>query len=113
VQPDNVLMYPFVASWFARHEKLDECDLSFIKAISTGGSVLDATTAEILAQKLPHVTIIQVSIRDTLCIVTLKDRTQVYGMTESLNISCTLIDFNPDEYKGKKVLCAENEGMLE
>jgi hypothetical protein len=36
---------------------------------------------------------------------------QVYGMTESLNISCTLIDFNPDEYKGKKVLCAENEGI--
>lgn len=35
----------------------------------------------------------------------------MYGMTESLNIACTLIDFNPDEYKGKKVLCVENEGM--
>jgi acyl-coenzyme A synthetase/AMP-(fatty) acid ligase len=67
LQPDNVLMYPFVASWFARHDKLGKCDLSFLKAISTGGSVLDAKTVEILAQKLPNITIIQVNKQTSLC----------------------------------------------
>jgi len=32
-------------------------------------------------------------------------------MTETLNIACTLIGFDEKEYKGKKVLCIENEGM--
>jgi len=53
-------MYPFVASWFARCEDIEKVDLSFLKRISSGGSVLDPTTAELIAKRLPHIRLAQV-----------------------------------------------------
>jgi non-ribosomal peptide synthetase component E (peptide arylation enzyme) len=64
-QPGTCLMYPFVASWFARCEELDQHDLSFLKAISISGSVLDTTTASLINKRLPHVKITQVSLTMT------------------------------------------------
>jgi non-ribosomal peptide synthetase component E (peptide arylation enzyme) len=55
-------MYPFVATWFARCDEVDQHDLSFLKAISISGSVLDTTTAKLIKQKLPSIKINQVKI---------------------------------------------------
>jgi hypothetical protein len=52
-------MYPFVTTWFARNEKLDAVDLSWMKGIVGGGAIIDPTTIEILRKKLPHVRLIQ------------------------------------------------------
>jgi non-ribosomal peptide synthetase component E (peptide arylation enzyme) len=54
------MMYPFVATWFARSDEVDTHDLSFLKAITIGGSVLDTTTANLIKQKLPNIKINQV-----------------------------------------------------
>jgi hypothetical protein len=54
-------MYPFVATWFARCDEVDKHDLSFLKAISISGSVLDTTTAKLIKQKLPSTKINQVT----------------------------------------------------
>ncbi|XP_059477781.1 uncharacterized protein LOC132198053 [Neocloeon triangulifer] len=95
-KPENVLMYPFVATWFARSDKLNSSDLSCIKVISVAGSVLDPTTAELLAAKLPQIKF-----------------NQVYGMTELLNITCTLIGEETDEEnKCRKIVCIENGDEL-
>lgn len=61
MQPGNSLMYPFVATWFARCADLDGVDLSFMKIITVGGGVLDPTTAELLKKKIPHIKIVRVS----------------------------------------------------
>jgi hypothetical protein len=53
-------MYPFVTTWFARHEKLDSLDLSCLKGIIGGGAIIDPTTIEILKKKLPNVRLMQV-----------------------------------------------------
>jgi non-ribosomal peptide synthetase component E (peptide arylation enzyme) len=59
-------MYPFVASWFARCEDLEKVDLSFLKMIFSGGSVLDPTTAELIAQRLPHIRLALVKTLDNV-----------------------------------------------
>jgi len=57
-------MYPFVANWFSRCD--DELKLlkaaNFLKLINLGGWVLDATTANLLAEKLPNTCLQQVFI---------------------------------------------------
>jgi non-ribosomal peptide synthetase component E (peptide arylation enzyme) len=53
-------MFPFVAAWLARCDKLGEMDLSFLKSITIGGSVLDNTTVELIAKRLPQVAMVQV-----------------------------------------------------
>jgi hypothetical protein len=54
-------MYPYITTWFARSPGLDKRDLSFVKAIGIGGSVLDPSTAQLLNQRLPQVLLLQVS----------------------------------------------------
>jgi len=57
-----MLMYPFVANWFARCEKemklLEEG--KFFKLIMIGGWVLDPVTADIIHEKLPSTHVEQV-----------------------------------------------------
>jgi non-ribosomal peptide synthetase component E (peptide arylation enzyme) len=55
-------MYPFVASWFARCDEVEKVDLSFLQKISSGGSVLDPTTADLIVKKLPHIKLAQVGL---------------------------------------------------
>ncbi|CAB3365594.1 Hypothetical predicted protein [Cloeon dipterum] len=93
-KPGNCLMYPFVATWFARCDDLDQVDLSFLKMISCGGSVLDATTAELIVKKMPHVKVVQ-----------------FYGMTETLAVANTEIMRAEDELD-KKIVMTENEGEI-
>jgi hypothetical protein len=53
-------MFPFVAAWLARCDKLGEMDLTFLKSITIGGSVLDNTTVELITKRLPQVAMVQV-----------------------------------------------------
>ncbi|XP_059483505.1 uncharacterized protein LOC132201383 [Neocloeon triangulifer] len=91
-KPGNCLMYPFVASWFARCDEIEKVDLGFLKMISCGGSVLDVTTAELLVKKLPHIRL-----------------AQFYGMTECLGISNTEIE-RTEEEANMPLITAVNEG---
>ncbi|KAF4522504.1 hypothetical protein B566_EDAN002589 [Ephemera danica] len=43
-KPMQVTMYPYVASWFARNPEMSKYDLSFIRLIILGGSVVDPAT---------------------------------------------------------------------
>ncbi|XP_059469212.1 luciferin 4-monooxygenase-like [Neocloeon triangulifer] len=84
-KPASVVMYPFVATWFARHEKLDTLDLSFLKTIMGGGAIIDPTTIEILAKKLPGVRL-----------------KQMYGMSEASFVA------NTEDVPN--IIIAQNEG---
>ncbi|CAB3361722.1 Hypothetical predicted protein [Cloeon dipterum] len=71
-KPGNVLIYPFIANWLARDERLDKVDLSFLKLLVCGGAIIDATTMGLLTKKLPAIRV-----------------TQIYGMSESTTLSST------------------------
>ncbi|XP_059484665.1 uncharacterized protein LOC132202040 [Neocloeon triangulifer] len=89
-KPGNCLMYPFVATWFARCEELAQTDLSFVKIITVGGGVLDPTTAELLSKKMPCAKIVR-----------------VYASSETLDIANTLIDSSLE-----KLIFVKYEGQL-
>ncbi|XP_065331960.1 uncharacterized protein LOC135934273 [Cloeon dipterum] len=94
-KPGNVLMYPFVANWFARCDDIGKYDLSFLKLISIVGSVLDPTTAQLINQKLPGAKIVL-----------------FYGMSEMINISNTQLDTLENEIAHDKIATKENQGEL-
>lgn len=52
-QPATIFLYPYIASWFARCPELKKYDLSFIKHIAFGGSVLDPTSAQLMEKNFP------------------------------------------------------------
>lgn len=56
-------MFPFVAAWLARCDKLSKVDLSFLKSITIGGSVLDTTTVELITKHLPQASMVQVKFK--------------------------------------------------
>ncbi|XP_059473268.1 uncharacterized protein LOC132195343 [Neocloeon triangulifer] len=89
-KPSSILLYPFVANWFAQCD--DELatlkSKGFLNLISIGGWVLDPTTADSIFEKLPN-THLQ----------------QVYGMTEIQMAACTEISETP-----KKLEHCTNEG---
>lgn len=60
-QPSLLMLYPFIATWLARHPRLGEVnEAGFLKHISVGGWVLDPTTATLLAKNLPDAHLQQV-----------------------------------------------------
>ncbi|XP_059485149.1 uncharacterized protein LOC132202323 [Neocloeon triangulifer] len=73
-KPATAVMYPFVATWFARHDKLATTDLSFLKAILCFGGIIDPTTMEILYQKFPNVQIKQLYGMSECAVVTNTER---------------------------------------
>jgi len=104
-------MYPFVASWFARCEEVENVDLSFLKMISSGGSVLDPTTAELIAKKLPHVKLAQVSFVLYINLNFEFTQIQFYGMSECLGIANSEISRDEEEMK-VPLVTKENDGEI-
>ncbi|CAB3369218.1 Hypothetical predicted protein [Cloeon dipterum] len=94
-KPGNVLMYPFVANWFARCDDIGKYDLSILQLITIVGSVLDPTTAQLINQKLLGAKIVL-----------------FYGMTEMINVSNTLLDTLEYEIANEKIATKENQGKL-
>ncbi|KAF4531414.1 hypothetical protein B566_EDAN009657, partial [Ephemera danica] len=58
-KPNALMMYPYVATWFARAPELTQHDFSFIKVVGMGGSIVDPTTSRLLSTALPQTMIIQ------------------------------------------------------
>jgi len=55
------MLYPYIATWFARNPELSEVrKQDFLKLIMIGGWVLDPTTSVLLSQNLPNTHIQQV-----------------------------------------------------
>jgi hypothetical protein len=55
------MLYPYIATWFARHPQLDEVRKGdFLKLVTIGGWVLDPTTSTLLTKNLPKTEIQQV-----------------------------------------------------
>ncbi|XP_059479644.1 uncharacterized protein LOC132199121 [Neocloeon triangulifer] len=79
-KPKSLLLYPFVANWFARCD--DELatlkSKGFLNLITIGGWVLDVATADSLTEKLPNTNL-----------------QQVFGMTEILFATTTDSFKNP------------------
>ncbi|CAB3366154.1 Hypothetical predicted protein [Cloeon dipterum] len=94
-RPANTLMYPFVCNWLARCDELDQYDLSFLESITITGAVLDATTIELMAKRLPHVEIIQ-----------------LYGMTELINVTNARIRAPGNRLSKEKTIMRENQGEM-
>ncbi|KAF4531983.1 hypothetical protein B566_EDAN017414, partial [Ephemera danica] len=78
-KPDDLHLFPYIASWVARSQRLQELDLSFLKVITIGASPLDHGTVEIFQKTLPQVLI-----------------QQIYGMTECMFIATTKMKLNPN-----------------
>jgi hypothetical protein len=56
------MLYPYIATWFARHPQLDEMRKGdFLKQLMIGGWVLDPTTSTLLSKNLPKTHIQQVN----------------------------------------------------
>lgn len=69
-KPNVIFLFPYLANWFARCQELDKLDLSCVKEITCGGSVVDKAVLTILNERLPEVKI-----------------SVLYGMTETLLVS--------------------------
>jgi len=55
------MLYPYIATWLARHPRLGEVsDAGFLKHIQVGGWVLDSTTITLLTTSLPEAHVQQV-----------------------------------------------------
>ncbi|XP_046395103.1 4-coumarate--CoA ligase-like 1 [Ischnura elegans] len=74
IKPESIFIFPYVANWLIRLPELDNYDLSFIKQIGVGGSVLDSAAANIIEKRLPSVTLIQ-----------------VYASTEALTVASSIL----------------------
>jgi len=55
------MLYPYLAAWFTRSPGVDKFDFNFVKHILLGGSVLDATTAELMEKLFPNAFLNQAS----------------------------------------------------
>lgn len=68
LQPRNVIMYPYVAAWFARcgPQLATLRQANFLDSIAVGGWVLDHTTANLLSMELPKTFIAPVRITEYL-----------------------------------------------
>ncbi|XP_065343272.1 uncharacterized protein LOC135941573 [Cloeon dipterum] len=53
-KPKKMSLYPYISSWLARSSELQKHDLSFIKDITLGGSVMDPTTMRLLQKGFPN-----------------------------------------------------------
>jgi hypothetical protein len=57
-----LVLYPYIASWFARHPQLDDVRKGdFLKQLMIAGWVLDPTTSTLLSKTLPKTDIQQVN----------------------------------------------------
>jgi len=57
------MLYPYIATWFARNSQLDEVrNGDFLKQLMIGGWVLDPTTSTLLSKNLPNTHIQQVKL---------------------------------------------------
>ncbi|XP_065341379.1 luciferin 4-monooxygenase-like [Cloeon dipterum] len=72
-KPRKLFLYPYISSWLARSTELQKHDLSFIKDISLGGSVVDPTTMRLLQKAFPKAYI-----------------NLAYASTETMGVSITL-----------------------
>ncbi|XP_046395355.1 4-coumarate--CoA ligase 3-like [Ischnura elegans] len=75
-KPDTVFLHPYSVHEFVQLPELDIHDFTFLKVVSSGGSVFNYATAKALETKLPHVKL-----------------NLVYGTSEALLISSTEYDF--------------------
>ncbi|XP_059469428.1 uncharacterized protein LOC132193072 isoform X1 [Neocloeon triangulifer] len=83
-KPESLLIYPFVANWFAQCERelKNLRSKNFINMVMIGGWVLDCATADKISDELPN-THLQ----------------QNYGMTEILFATCTKITEKPEKFE--------------